>query len=366
MTAMWRILFTFSFLSTLLWMLTPLAAGIYKYQQNGVWHYTDTPPADLPAGSQEMEESGVRVPDDPTTGPDSPLLLADFPARNAIEQAAACTVAVKSAIGYGSGFFISSTGYIITNRHVVRGSADQAAKNESWFKEVETRIAALDRQLDEENLRIRNFKSRLDRLKKAAENETQPERRRAYREDYEENLKTYQNWQADYDKRCDALAGQKKKFRDGRQDYDYDTSIAALARSFTIVLADSSEQYARLVKVSQNHDLALLKLDGYRTPALKAGAAGRLAQGDPVYAVGNPARLQNSVTSGIFSGFEQGFVKTNAQIYPGNSGGPLVTTEGRVLGINTFKKLTHKFEGLGFAIPIETALSEFAAYLPPQ
>jgi serine protease Do len=74
--------------------------------------------------------------------------------------------------------------------------------------------------------------------------------------------------------------------------------------------------------------------------------------------------LQNSVTSGVYSGFEQGFIKTNAQIYPGNSGGPLVCSEGRVLGINTFKMLTHKFEGLGFAIPIETALKEFSTYLP--
>jgi S1-C subfamily serine protease len=59
-----------------------------------------------------------------------------------------------------------------------------------------------------------------------------------------------------------------------------------------------------------------------------------------------------------------GFIQTNAQIYPGNSGGPLVTADGRVLGINTFKRLTRKFEGLGFAIPIKVAIDEFAAHLP--
>lgn len=57
-------------------------------------------------------------------------------------------------------------------------------------------------------------------------------------------------------------------------------------------------------------------------------------------------------------------MQINAQIYPGNSGGPLVTAQGRVLGINTFKTLTLKFEGLGFAIPIETALREFGLLLP--
>jgi serine protease Do len=72
-------------------------------------------------------------------------------------------------------------------------------------------------------------------------------------------------------------------------------------------------------------------------------------------------RLRNSVSAGVISGFEGVFVKTNAQIYPGSSGGPLVTAQGRVIGINTFKKLTHKFEGLGFAISIKKALDAFDA-----
>ena len=63
------------------------------------------------------------------------------------------------------------------------------------------------------------------------------------------------------------------------------------------------------------------------------------------------------------SGFEGGFLQTNAQIYPGNSGGPLIAADGWVLGINTFKKLTHKFEGLGFAIPISVAWHEFETFL---
>jgi S1-C subfamily serine protease len=63
----------------------------------------------------------------------------------------------------------------------------------------------------------------------------------------------------------------------------------------------------------------------------------------------------------VISGFQGTFVKTNAQIYPGNSGGPLVTAQGHVIGINTFKKITHKFEGLGFAISIKVALDAFDA-----
>jgi S1-C subfamily serine protease len=65
------------------------------------------------------------------------------------------------------------------------------------------------------------------------------------------------------------------------------------------------------------------------------------------------------VSSGIISGYEKGYIKTNAQVYPGNSGGPLIMTGGEVIGVNTMKLLTRQFEGLGFAIPIETAISEF-------
>jgi S1-C subfamily serine protease len=58
-----------------------------------------------------------------------------------------------------------------------------------------------------------------------------------------------------------------------------------------------------------------------------------------------------------------GYVKTDASIYPGSSGGPLVPEDEKVIGINTLKKLTHNFEGLGFASPVETAVQEFDAYL---
>lgn len=352
--------------ATLIWVWSVLApvpceAKIYKYQRDGVWYYTDTPPADLPKESQELEESG------PGAGPASPAgapLLAGYPARNAIEQAAAATVAVKSSMGYGSGFFISTAGHIITNKHVVRSIEQNSNETENRIRQMEARIEALDRQFGDERRRLENFKTQLDRLKTSAAAETQPERRRAYQEDYDTNLQRYEQWRSEYDQRIKAYEKEKKSFRDGRQSYDYSKSVADLAQSFTIILADKTELYARLVQVSADHDLALLKLDGYQTPALVPGVPQALAQSEPVYAIGNPAMLHNSVTSGVFSGFQQGFLQTNAQIYPGNSGGPLVTAEGRVLGVNTFKQITHKFEGLGFAIPIDTALEEFRAHLP--
>lgn len=342
------------------WWTAPAAAELYKYRKDGVWHFTDSPPVDMPAGRQTMAEIGANAPAPP---PEGTPLLADFPARNAIEQAARATVAVKSAWGFGSGFFITQQGHIITNRHVVRSTEKQGRETDSNFRQVEGRIAELDRRFADERRRMQSFKSRLDHLASAARAERQPERRKALGGDYQANLRHYEDWRADYSRRLRAYEKERDTFRENRRNYEYSRSVADLAQTFTIILADDTELYARLIHISSGHDLALLKLDGYRTPALTPGGA-HLAQSDPVYAIGNPVKLQNSVTSGVFSGFENGFLQTNAQIYPGNSGGPLVSAQGRVLGINTFKTLTRKFEGLGFAIPIQTALREFSAYLP--
>ena len=71
------------------------------------------------------------------------------------------------------------------------------------------------------------------------------------------------------------------------------------------------------------------------------------------------------MSRGIIAGFKSNFIQTDAKIYPGNSGGPLVTRQGRVAGINSFKELTRKFEGLGFAIPINVAFNEFAEHIRP-
>ncbi len=128
--------------------------------------------------------------------------------------------------------------------------------------------------------------------------------------------------------------------------------------NFKIILKDNSEFDADLIATGQDIDLALLKLYGYKTPYLKPGN-GYAPQGQTVYAIGSPAGLKDSVSSGVISGTEGYFLKTDAKIYPGNSGGPLVDQNGKVLGVNTLKAITHKFEGLGFAIRMSAAIREF-------
>ncbi|MBW2411036.1 MAG: trypsin-like peptidase domain-containing protein, partial [Deltaproteobacteria bacterium] len=76
--------------------------------------------------------------------------------------------------------------------------------------------------------------------------------------------------------------------------------------------------------------------------------------------------LAHSVTSGVFSGFRENLIQTNAEISLGNSGGPLITADGEVIGVNT-EKVVHQYaEGLSFAIPIEIVLAEFKNYIRQQ
>ena len=129
-------------------------------------------------------------------------------------------------------------------------------------------------------------------------------------------------------------------------------------------MADETELYASLYRISDDHDLALLKISGYKTPFLRPARPQDLSQGQKVFAVGSPVdlSLKNTVTSGVLSAFRDNYVQTNAQIYPGNSGGPLIDSQGRVIGVNTMKLLTRNFEGLGFAIPIQLVFAEFEDY----
>jgi S1-C subfamily serine protease len=339
----------------------PCYGKIYKYKKDGVWYYTDTPPKDQIANSEQMIETGKSAPAPSQTGT---LLLQDHVTRNAIEEASAATVAIKTAMGYGSGFFISTSGHIITNKHVIRTPAKTSRKINDYIDRVDSRVEDIEKRFKEEKQQLKDYQEKLKRLKKLAENEEDPSRKKSYEEEYDYRKKEYDDWNKRYKERLKEFKKQRKQYQTGRGEYGYSSSVANLQRSFTIILVDNTELYARLVTTSKKHDLALLKLDGYKTPALTPGAPYELAQGNPVYAIGNPANLRNTVTSGIFSGFADSFIQTNAQINPGNSGGPLVDPQGKVLGVNTKKKIGSAIEGLGFAIPIQTALTEFSSYLP--
>lgn len=338
----------------------PCGAELYKYKKDGVWYFTDSPPREMVSKSTRMVGSQG---DAPAPSAEGTPLLEDYPARTAVEKAVAATVAVKSGLGYGSGFFISTDGYILTNKHVVRTTAEEAGKDKNFFEAVDNRVKERQAELADEKHQLEDRAARLREIKEMLEKEKDPLHKKSYENEYAYRRKIYESAKADYEKRLRRFEEGMKDYQSKKSDYEYGKTVANLSQSFEIILADNTRINGRLVATSADHDLALLKLDGYKTPALKPSRGNSYIPGLPLYAIGNPAKLRNSVTSGVMSGYENGFIKTNAQIYPGNSGGPLITFDGKVAGINTFKQLTRKYEGLGFAIPIDQAFAEFSRYL---
>jgi len=121
---------------------------------------------------------------------------------------------------------------------------------------------------------------------------------------------------------------------------------------------------ARIVGITTELDLALLKVDDMKLPALPLATYSQVRQGETVFAFGSPVGLRNSLTHGLVSAVARQvdpdspliYIQTDAPINPGNSGGPLVNIRGEVVGVNTFiVSQSGGSDGLGFAVPSATA-----------
>src|SRR5262245_45811038 len=120
---------------------------------------------------------------------------------------------------------------------------------------------------------------------------------------------------------------------------------------------------ARIVGITTEIDLALLKIDAVKLPPLALATYRDLRQGATVFAFGSPGGLRNTLTHGLVSAVARQtdpaspliYIQTDAPINPGNSGGPLVNVRGEVVGVNTFiLSPSGGSDGLGFAIPSAT------------
>jgi len=126
------------------------------------------------------------------------------------------------------------------------------------------------------------------------------------------------------------------------------------AKAATIITSDNQNHAVGLVGYDLDLDIALLKVDGtYK--ALSLANSDDVTVGEKVIAIGNPLGLQFSVSQGIVSAVHRtgpngitAYIQTDAALNPGNSGGPLINTDGKVIGINNFK--ASDSESLGFAL----------------
>jgi S1-C subfamily serine protease len=134
------------------------------------------------------------------------------------------------------------------------------------------------------------------------------------------------------------------------------------ADEITVTFTDGRILRAKRVGSDPDFDLALIRVRGDNLPSIPIGDSSQLEVGDIVLAIGYPAALAQSVTSGIVGGLHrtnvgieqhENFIQTDAAVYPGNSGGALVNVKGDLVGINTaFIGSTTTNPGVGFAIPV--------------
>jgi S1-C subfamily serine protease len=148
-----------------------------------------------------------------------------------------------------------------------------------------------------------------------------------------------------------------------------------------VTLPDQSRYKASVLVRDRNNDLALIKIDPKgKLPFLPLGDSDRLQVGQKVLAIGNPFGLAGTLTTGVVSALNrpvkgdaqelEGMIQTDASINSGNSGGPLLDSQGNVIGINTaiYAPNGGGSVGIGFAMPINRAkavLDDFKAGRKP-
>ncbi len=141
--------------------------------------------------------------------------------------------------------------------------------------------------------------------------------------------------------------------------------VVAGTDTVEVTLKDGRTFTGKVLGADSVTDVAVVKIDATNLPTVVLGSSSNLIPGQWAIAIGNPLGLDNTVTAGIISATGRSssqvgvpdkrvsFIQTDAAINPGNSGGPLLNDRGEVIGMNT--AIRADAQGLGFAIPIETA-----------
>lgn len=141
--------------------------------------------------------------------------------------------------------------------------------------------------------------------------------------------------------------------------------VVAGADTVRVILKDGRSFEGKVMGSDELTDVAVVKIDSNNLPIVEVGNSDQLQAGEWAIAIGNPLGLDNTVTTGIISATGRSsnqigapdkrveFIQTDAAINPGNSGGPLLNARGQVIGMNT--AIIQRAQGLGFAIPINTA-----------
>jgi S1-C subfamily serine protease len=360
-----RKIFGLAFILILVSPASPVVGQILRYQDaEGLWHFADRPGD----GAFPIAETG------PAPAPALDLEAQLTHGQGGGSDPDLAVVLIRTALSEGAGFFCTPDGYILTTRHVVRPVGSDA------WRQGQATVDQDKGGLEELEGKLREWRSRLGRMtasQPAAEDEDRSRRVQVHGAEEAEHADAADagvSVQAEGEvgrvEVAQRVAELERLVRDARRRahserfaHDIKGASTTLASSVEVVLADQTRMRARVVAVSQGKDLALLKLDGHRTPFLTLGPEVRLATGQSVFAYGYPDDDAQGATSGLVIGVGPQELVTNVQLIPGHSGGPLLEASGLVVGVNAVKRVNGAqgvhARGQGIAIPIALALREF-------
>ena len=140
---------------------------------------------------------------------------------------------------------------------------------------------------------------------------------------------------------------------------------SALRKEIAVWLASGQQARAEIVGSAPNFDLAVIRAKELRAAPLAIGTSGDLKVGQLAFAIGSPFGLDQSLTSGVISALNRqlptgkgrsipNIIQTDAAVHPGNSGGPLLDSSGRLIGVNTIAYSNSELgASFGFAIPVD-------------
>ncbi|HEV2701875.1 MAG TPA: trypsin-like peptidase domain-containing protein [Steroidobacteraceae bacterium] len=321
-------------------LLVALAAGGGVYYLMRAAHSGHAAPAVSAAASTPLQPSDVT----PDAAAITPAATAAPSAVSAVEAARSATVFIRTAWGFGSGFIIDADCHVVTNRHVVETDAARVTANVDHNPEVQSTIVATQQRLQNAI-----YAAQLHRHVIANQPGSNLERMQL-----DAQIQKMQQILTTLPKQVDA------EVTDRVNDADHS--------GFSVTLLDGRKFEGLHARLSGSTDLAVFQLPANGCPFIVADRNADLKVGQRVYTIGNPSGLQYTVTSGVVSGERelegQTYVQTDAPINPGNSGGPLITEQGRVIGINS--RVMRGVQGIGFAIPIDAVYTEFPEMAPTR
>jgi serine protease Do len=279
------------------------------------------------------------APDTPTVSSTRPPALS---VTDAIGAARGATVFIRTAWGLGSGFIVDSDCHVVTNRHVVETDGARVAANVERTPEMQAGIA-----VTQKSLQSAIAAAQLHRHVLAGQPGNNLEVLQL-----DAQIREMQQILANLPQQVDADINRRVNDAD--------------KIGFSVSLLDGTRYDGLSARLSEHSDLALFQLPATHCPFIAAEPTSALQVGQPVYTIGNPSGLAYTVTSGVLSGLRQmdgtTYLQTDAPINPGNSGGPLITAQGRVIGINS--SVMRGVQGIGFALPIEAVYSAFPEMSP--